>query len=102
MNIVANCQTSLQSKKKSCKLSQLAKPEFLNIFCNKLCDKVCWQFRNDDMHSLKIRICTMIVFASTAQHAAVNFGQMDTYQFIPNATPCMMKKVHKKGEVSFS
>ena len=41
----------------------------------------------------------MIVFNSTAQHAAVNFGQFETYQFIPNNPASMRLPVHKKGEV---
>uniref|UniRef100_F7AWK4 Lipoxygenase domain-containing protein n=1 Tax=Ciona intestinalis TaxID=7719 RepID=F7AWK4_CIOIN len=45
-----------------------------------------------------IDMTTIIIFASTAQHAAVNFGQMETYCFIPNAPGSMILPPHKRGE----
>uniref|UniRef100_H2YS71 Lipoxygenase domain-containing protein n=1 Tax=Ciona savignyi TaxID=51511 RepID=H2YS71_CIOSA len=45
-----------------------------------------------------IRMATIVIFASTAQHAAVNFGQMETYRFIPNAPGSMILPPHKRGE----
>ena len=48
------------------------------------------------------RICTMILFNCTAQHAAVNFGQVEIYQFPPNNPSSMRLPVHKKGEVNIS
>uniref|UniRef100_F6UJG6 Lipoxygenase domain-containing protein n=1 Tax=Ciona intestinalis TaxID=7719 RepID=F6UJG6_CIOIN len=45
-----------------------------------------------------IHMATIIIFASSAQHAAVNFGQMETYRFIPNAPGSMILPPHKRGE----
>ena len=42
---------------------------------------------------------TVIVGTSSAQHAAVNFGQWDHNKFIPMNPPIMMLPPHKKGEV---
>jgi len=50
---------------------------------------------------LQVDICTMAIFASSSQHAAVNFGQMEIYQFVPNAPLGMVEQVHKKGEVVY-
>ena len=49
---------------------------------------------------LQHRICTMIIFNATAQHAVSNFGQYDIEQFVPNNPFSMRLPVHKKGEVS--
>ena len=40
-----------------------------------------------------------VIFTSSSQHAAVNFGQFETYQFCPNSPGCMRLEPHKKGEV---
>nr|XP_002122603.3 allene oxide synthase-lipoxygenase protein-like [Ciona intestinalis] len=47
-----------------------------------------------------IEICVTLMFTSSAQHAAVNFGQFETYKFIPNATVGMRQPPHKKGEAT--
>lgn len=47
-----------------------------------------------------VRICTMIIFNTTALHAAINFGQFEIYQFSPNNPPSMQLPVHKKGEAN--
>ena len=44
---------------------------------------------------------TVVVGTSSAQHAAVNFGQWDHNKFIPMNPPIMMLPPHKKGEVWF-
>lgn len=43
----------------------------------------------------------MVIFTSSCQHAVVNFSQMDTYGFIPNA-PALLRKPPpvKKGRVN--
>ena len=37
-----------------------------------------------------VLVCTAVIFTSSTQHAAMNFGQYDTYSFIPNF-PGMLK-----------
>ena len=46
-----------------------------------------------------MEICVALMFTCSAQHAAVNFGQFETYKFIPNSPTCMRLPPHKKGEV---
>nr|CAB3221311.1 arachidonate 5-lipoxygenase-like [Phallusia mammillata] len=45
-----------------------------------------------------IDICHTVIFTSSAQHSAVNFGQFDTYKYIPSATGGMMLPPHRRGE----
>jgi len=45
-----------------------------------------------------INLLTVVVGTSSAQHAAVNFGQWDHYKFIPMNPPIMNMPPHKKGE----
>lgn len=45
-------------------------------------------------------LCTIIMTTSSAQHAAVNFGQFETYRFPPNSPGIMRLPVHKRGEAN--
>merc|ERR1719376_298202 len=45
-----------------------------------------------------INLVTVVVATSSAQHAAVNFGQWDHNKFIPMNPPIMVQPPHKKGE----
>lgn len=46
-----------------------------------------------------IKVLTCVVFTCSCQHAAVNFGQLEAYAFIPNAPPTMqLPPPTKKGE----
>uniref|UniRef100_H2Y9R8 Lipoxygenase domain-containing protein n=1 Tax=Ciona savignyi TaxID=51511 RepID=H2Y9R8_CIOSA len=47
-----------------------------------------------------VEICVTVMFTSSAQHAAVNFGQFDTYKFIPNCPGAMRLPPHKRGEAT--
>ena len=46
-----------------------------------------------------VHLLTCVVFTCSCQHAAVNFGQLEAYAFIPNAPPTMqLPPPTKKGE----
>uniref|UniRef100_H2Y5X3 Lipoxygenase domain-containing protein n=1 Tax=Ciona savignyi TaxID=51511 RepID=H2Y5X3_CIOSA len=47
-----------------------------------------------------MEICVTLMFTSSAQHAAVNFGQFETYKFMPNAPVGLRLPPHKNGEGS--
>ncbi|XP_076810011.1 allene oxide synthase-lipoxygenase protein-like isoform X2 [Clavelina lepadiformis] len=47
-----------------------------------------------------IEICHSLMFTSSAQHAAVNFGQYETYRFVPNCPLSMRLPPHRKGEAT--
>ncbi|XP_031557674.1 allene oxide synthase-lipoxygenase protein-like [Actinia tenebrosa] len=48
-----------------------------------------------------IKVLTCVVFTCSCQHAAVNFGQLEVYSFIPNAPPTMqLPPPTKKGETN--
>ena len=48
-----------------------------------------------------IEYCTLIIFTGSAQHAAVNFGQFDTYGYTPNAPIGMRKAPPKRSNVLY-
>ncbi|XP_076825703.1 allene oxide synthase-lipoxygenase protein-like isoform X1 [Clavelina lepadiformis] len=45
-----------------------------------------------------IEICVTLMFSSSAQHAAVNFGQFETYKFAPNCPSNMRLPPPKKDD----
>ncbi|XP_076825025.1 allene oxide synthase-lipoxygenase protein-like [Clavelina lepadiformis] len=45
-----------------------------------------------------IEICVTLMFSSSAQHAAVNFGQFETYKFAPNSPSNMRLPPPKKDD----
>ncbi|CAK8695669.1 unnamed protein product [Clavelina lepadiformis] len=47
-----------------------------------------------------VDLCHALMFTSSVQHAAVNFGQYETYRFIPNCPSAMRLPPHKKGEAT--
>nr|XP_002123695.1 arachidonate 5-lipoxygenase-like [Ciona intestinalis] len=49
-----------------------------------------------------VEACTTIMFTSSVQHAAVNFGQFETYKYIPNSPFSMRLPPHKVGEGSMA
>ena len=53
----------------------------------------------DNKFAFQEQYITMIIFTSSVQHAASNFGQFEMYKFIPNAPVGMRLPPHKKGEV---
>ena len=49
----------------------------------------------------QIEVCVTVMFTCSAQHAAVNFGQFETYKFVPNSPGCM-RKLPPKNDSSFT
>ncbi|CAK8695675.1 unnamed protein product [Clavelina lepadiformis] len=47
-----------------------------------------------------VDICQVVIYTSSVQHAAVNFGQYETYRFAPNCPSAMRLPPHKKGEAT--
>lgn len=45
-----------------------------------------------------IELCTILIYTSSAGHAAVNFPQFQNYQFIPNSPLGMRMPPHKTGD----
>ena len=58
----------------------------------------------ESRENLILHCCsTLIMFNSSAQHAAVNFGQFDTYAFVPNAPFALRKPPStEKGKTTFA
>ena len=48
-----------------------------------------------------VEYCTLIMFTGSAQHAAVNFGQFDTYGYTPNAPIGMRKHPPKHSNIMY-
>ena len=48
-----------------------------------------------------VEYCTLIMFTGSAQHAAVNFGQFDTYGYTPNAPIAMRKPPPKRSNIMY-
>jgi hypothetical protein len=43
---------------------------------------------------------TVVVFTCSVQHAAINFGQFETYKVLPNTPGAMRLPPHKRGEAT--
>ena len=48
-----------------------------------------------------VEYCTLIMFTGSAQHAAVNFGQFDTYGYTPNAPIGMRKRPPQHANIMY-
>jgi len=47
-----------------------------------------------------VEFCTLVMLTTSAQHAAVNYGQFNNYSFVPNAPSIMNLPPHKRGEAN--
>lgn len=55
-----------------------------------------------DSKKLLSKLCTLIMFTGSAQHASVNFGQYDMFAFVPNAPATMrLPPPEAKGKANY-
>jgi len=54
--------------------------------------------RNINSIDQLVEYVTIIVFTCSVQHAAINFGQFETYKFLPSTPGAMRLPSHRRGE----